>query len=53
MSKFNVGDRVMVCQDLVTTITEVQDQEGGGYIYWFKDENGADKWDEEHAIELI
>lgn len=50
--KFNVGDRVLVCNDLITTITRLQPVEDGSWNYWFKDENGADKWEMGHAIEI-
>lgn len=50
--KFSKGDYVLVCQDLVTTIESIQPIEDGSWIYWFKDEKGALKFEDEHAIEL-
>lgn len=50
--KFQIGDKVIVCQDLVTTIKDIEGIEDGSYYYWFDDENGGRKWEYEHAIEL-
>lgn len=50
--KFKKGDKIIVCQDLITTIESIQPIEDGSWIYWFKDENGADKFENDHAIEL-
>ena len=50
--KFKVGDEVIICQDLITTITEVTDEPDGHHIYWFNSERGR-QWETEHAIELL
>lgn len=50
--KFNKGDKVLVCQDLVTIIESIQPIEDGSWMYWFKDEKGVLKFEYEHAIEL-
>ena len=43
-----VGDKILVCGELITTVTKCQD----GKIY-FLNENGAEKWDEGEAIKFI
>ena len=50
--KFKVGDKVVVCRDLITTVDDVQPIEDGSWLYWFKDEHGGSKFEYEHAIEL-
>ena len=50
--KYQVGTKVIVCQDLKTEIEKVEFSEKyQEYIYWFRDENGK-LWNEaEYAIE--
>ena len=48
-NKFKVGDKVKVCNDLVTVIEKIE-IDTGETLYWFRDENGK-LWNEtEQAI---
>ena len=48
-NKFKVGDKVKVCNDLVTVIEKIE-IDMGETLYWFRDENGK-LWNEtEQAI---
>ena len=48
--KFRVGDKVKVCNDLITVIERIE-QDMGETLYWFRDDKGK-LWNEtEIAIE--
>ena len=50
--KYQIGNKVIVCQDLRTEIEKIEFSEKyQEYIYWFRDGNGK-LWNEaEYAIE--
>lgn len=50
--KFNVGDKVLVCDELKTEITNIE-YKNGEWRYYFKDENNNSKSENECAIEFI
>ena len=52
--KFKVGDEVIVCQDLITTIDSIDiDEDFGHHVYWFRDKDGKKWWESEVALELL
>lgn len=50
--KFKVGDKVLVCNELKTEITNVE-YKNGEWRYYFKDENSNSKSENQCAIEFI
>tara|TARA_B110000977_G_C10715356_1_gene352986 strand:+ start:276 stop:428 length:153 start_codon:yes stop_codon:yes gene_type:complete len=43
-NKFKVGDKVIVCNDLITVIERIE-RDMGETLYWFKDHKGK-LWNE-------
>ena len=50
-NKIKVGDKVKVCNDLITVIERI-DFDMGTTLYWFKDDKGRLLNETEIAIEL-
>ena len=48
-----VGDKIKVCDDLVTVIKRIDVNEPGESIYYFEDESGREYFEVKDVIEKI